>query len=344
MSAPRYEDVLEMCTSTLMSQISSLPADKEMKLAQSKSQAEYNLSMEPKLKAAKERLATTYNEAEKIKSEVELLKAKLDSISENRSLDTVSVLLQAAAQDAEDKSERVAESFQNGEIDVSTFIKEFGELRKLSHLRKVKSEKLIEILRQQQYQTTAQPPYPNAARMQRAVARCQLRRYATLREKTRRIDPVELYEPKLEVKRVYPDYDSINVRMQAYDFVPLEKFQSYVHRIARRFNFKVVDSYAVTAQTLKAVTFKPSSTLPDTEVDLSIYERVVRLELVPCVHLPLFVSLIQAHAPVGTTITVKQHEKDDEEARYIPDLLLKQTQEELKALDDPMVRKRLGWE
>lgn len=76
-----------------------------MKLAQSKSQAECNLSMEPKLKAAKARLVTTHNEAEKTKSEVELLKAKLDSVSENRSLDTVSVLLQAAAQDAEDKSE-----------------------------------------------------------------------------------------------------------------------------------------------------------------------------------------------------------------------------------------------
>lgn len=88
-----------------------------MKLAQSKSQAEYNLSMEPKLKAAKERLATTYNEAEKIKSEVELLKAKLDSISENRSLDTVSVLLQAAAQDAEDKSE--VRDFMNKQLAVT---------------------------------------------------------------------------------------------------------------------------------------------------------------------------------------------------------------------------------
>lgn len=43
-------------------------------------------------------------------------------------------------------------------------------------------------------------------------------------------------------------------------------------------------------------------------------------------------------------MTVKEHEKADEDYRYIPDLLLKQKQEELKSLDDPMVRKNLGWE
>lgn len=43
-------------------------------------------------------------------------------------------------------------------------------------------------------------------------------------------------------------------------------------------------------------------------------------------------------------MTVKEHEKVDEDSRYIPDLLLKQKQEELKALDDPNVRRNLGWE
>lgn len=79
--------------------------DKELKLAQSKSFAEYNLSMEPKLREGSSRLETTHNTAIKMKDEVELLKAKLDSIAENRSLDSISAVLQAAAQEAEDQSE-----------------------------------------------------------------------------------------------------------------------------------------------------------------------------------------------------------------------------------------------
>ena len=53
---------------------------------------------------------------------------------------------------------------------------------------------------------------------------------------------------------------------------------------------------------------------------------------------------LQAHLPVGIKLTVKKHEKADENYRYIPDLLLMEKQAELKSLDDPLVRKALGWE
>ena len=88
-------------------QVSALSADKELKLAQGKSLAECNLSMEPKLNEARSRLETTHAEALNAKQQAELLKAQLDSVAESRSLDTVSALLQAAAQEAEDQSEVV---------------------------------------------------------------------------------------------------------------------------------------------------------------------------------------------------------------------------------------------
>ena len=103
-------------------------------------------------------------------------------------------------------------------------------------------------------------------------------------------------------------------------------------------------SYAVAAQTTKVVTFKPNSSIPYSEIELAKYDRWVRINQVPSIRLPLFLSLIQTHAPIGIEITVKEHEKADEDYRYIPDLLLKERQEELKALDDPNVRKNLGWE
>uniref|UniRef100_A0A915EK49 VPS37 C-terminal domain-containing protein n=1 Tax=Ditylenchus dipsaci TaxID=166011 RepID=A0A915EK49_9BILA len=152
-----------------MPQVSSLLTDKELKLAQSKSFAEYNLSLEPKLREACTRLETSHANASKEKHEVELLKARLDSIAEDRSLDSISAILQAAVQEAEDQSEILAEKFQDGEFEIDEFIKNYNEKRVLAHMRKVKSEKLAEILRQQQYQPAASQhpvghgsyPYPS---------------------------------------------------------------------------------------------------------------------------------------------------------------------------------------
>ncbi|CAB3398888.1 unnamed protein product [Caenorhabditis bovis] len=172
----------------------------------------------------------------------------------------------------------------------------------------------------------------------------QTRNLASLREIAGEQDASLLYEPKFVDTREFPEYNTINVRLQGYDFKILEKFQSYVHKTAKRFDFKIVDSYAVAAQTHRAVTYKPHSTVAEGEIDLAIYDRVVRLDAVAAPRLSLFTQILQAHIPVGVTITVKEHEKADEDYRYIPDLLLKEKQEELKALDDPNVRRNLGWE
>ncbi len=55
-------------------------------------------------------------------------------------------------------------------------------------------------------------------------------------------------------------------------------------------------------------------------------------------------SRLQTHLPIGVRMTVARETKEDETRRYIPDLLLKAKQDELKALDDPVTRKKLGWE
>uniref|UniRef100_A0A915C2E8 VPS37 C-terminal domain-containing protein n=1 Tax=Parascaris univalens TaxID=6257 RepID=A0A915C2E8_PARUN len=145
-------------------QVRTLPTEREMGLVQNKSLAEWNLSQEPRLEEAKKKLLNTYDEAIKIKAEVEELKAKLDSMSEQRSLDTSSALLQAATQSAEDESEAIVDRFMKGEIDVDQFIKEFMEKKMLAHMRRIKSEKLLSILRQQQYTAPStisnSTPYP----------------------------------------------------------------------------------------------------------------------------------------------------------------------------------------
>ncbi|VDO17790.1 unnamed protein product [Brugia timori] len=108
-----YESLLDVCVAAAMTsiknmnynQVRTLPTEREMGLVQNKSLAEWNLSQEPKIEEAKRQLRSTYEEAVKIKEEVMELKEKLNSLSEERSLDTSSALLQAAAQSADDESE-----------------------------------------------------------------------------------------------------------------------------------------------------------------------------------------------------------------------------------------------
>ena len=87
-----------------------------------------------------------------------------------------------------------------------------------------------------------------------------IRGFPTLRERANPAQPNDLYEPRyihlfvlhittplfnsrFEVKRHYPDLALINIKLQSYDFQPLEKFQHYIHWAAKKFNFDVVERF-----------------------------------------------------------------------------------------------------
>ncbi|CAK5017463.1 unnamed protein product [Meloidogyne enterolobii] len=69
----------------------------------------------------------------------------------------------------------------------------------------------------------------------------QLRQLSTLKEKVNVPKSEDLYEPRFEVKRHYPDLQLINVKLKAFDFQMLEKFQSFIHWTAENFGFDVVE-------------------------------------------------------------------------------------------------------
>ncbi|CAD5213637.1 unnamed protein product [Bursaphelenchus okinawaensis] len=153
-----------------------------------------------------------------------------------------------------------------------------------------------------------------------------------------------LYEPLIEDKRKYPTYEQVNIRLQGFDYASLERYQRFIHTMAKNFQFKVDESYAVSSTSERITTLKPNSTIVDSELELHTYDRWLRMSSVSAVRLQLFINFVQAHLPSGVKLTAKVHEKADENYRYIPDLLLKSRQDELKSLDDPQVRRNLGWE
>ncbi|KFP59227.1 Vacuolar protein sorting-associated protein 37C, partial [Cathartes aura] len=77
-------------------------------------------------------------------------------------------LLQVESQKIEEESEKMAEKFLEGEVPLETFLERFSVMRKLSHLRRVRVEKLQEILRKseasQEPGRDSQPqPFPSGA-------------------------------------------------------------------------------------------------------------------------------------------------------------------------------------
>lgn len=71
-------------------------------------------------------------------------------------MDTTLALLEASSAESEENSEQIAQDFLAGEIDIEKFLEDFSKERKVMHLRKVKIDKMSELIRE------LQTPKPNA--------------------------------------------------------------------------------------------------------------------------------------------------------------------------------------
>lgn len=169
-------------------------------MASNKSLAEFNLSFEPKLNAGKAALMELYEKARGITDELETKRAQLgeihlfkcfdrflitlnthfillvhalfklecffaESLYSRTSLDTTHALLQTAAMEAEEESDKVSEEFLEGSLDVDSFSSQFEPLRCKAHMRRLKTEKMAELVTQSQRGRTSfstSVPYPTS--------------------------------------------------------------------------------------------------------------------------------------------------------------------------------------
>lgn len=75
--------------------------------------------------------------------------------------ETALALLQTKAAESEENSEKASTKFQEKEITIDEFLDKFQSTRKEMHLRKLKIEKMIELMRQQPMNNRNGAPYPN---------------------------------------------------------------------------------------------------------------------------------------------------------------------------------------
>lgn len=86
---------------------------------------------------------------------------QLESKKSDNTPDTALALLQTKAAESEENSEKASTKFQEKEIAIEEFLEQFQSTRKEMHLRKLKIEKMIELMRQQPTNNRNGTPYPN---------------------------------------------------------------------------------------------------------------------------------------------------------------------------------------
>lgn len=138
----KFEDIVKD-----IKQFKELETEKEMFMARNRSLAEFNLSKQPELEKGKQVLRELSEKGHQlcssVKEKLNEMRDKSGTMTANTALD----LLQAAAAEIEEESEKVAEKFLAGDIEVDEFLEQFLSRRKLMHLRKVKVDKFRDIIR-----------------------------------------------------------------------------------------------------------------------------------------------------------------------------------------------------
>ena len=127
--------------------VKTLEVERDSLIEANKTCAQQNLSREPLYRQKRQTLIDGHNELKQLKEEIDKKKSRLSEVSRQTSLDTRLALMQTATAEAEEQSEDIANSFLSNDMAFDLFIKEFIEKRKLSHLRRIKTEKLMECVR-----------------------------------------------------------------------------------------------------------------------------------------------------------------------------------------------------
>ncbi|CAL1533765.1 unnamed protein product [Lymnaea stagnalis] len=139
-------------------QVKALNIEHDEIVATNKSLAEYNLSMQPKLENLKSSLASSYDTLNKLKSELSEKKAVLDSLVDKQSLDTILALLQTETAKTEEESEQLADSFCDSNMQIEEFLAQYLPKRTLAHVRRIKSERFAELIRDASHRTPNSVP------------------------------------------------------------------------------------------------------------------------------------------------------------------------------------------
>ncbi|XP_060709422.1 vacuolar protein sorting-associated protein 37C-like [Hemiscyllium ocellatum] len=156
LNSPEKQDALLLDSE----EVQNLQLEQEMSLATNRSLAENNLQFKPRLEGGKSLLQEKYTKLQRLYQTVQKQQQQLERFSKAANTDLLLSTLQAEGAKVEEESEELAERFLEGHFALEVFLEQYNEQRKLAHLRRVRIEKLQEILSQ----ARAAPAQPSPQR------------------------------------------------------------------------------------------------------------------------------------------------------------------------------------
>uniref|UniRef100_A0A182LZJ1 VPS37 C-terminal domain-containing protein n=1 Tax=Anopheles culicifacies TaxID=139723 RepID=A0A182LZJ1_9DIPT len=150
--------------------VQTLESAKELIIAENRSLAEKNLNFEPKMVELRSRVQDLADECRTLGESVKEKSTQLSTKSETNNPETVLALLQTAAAESEEESEGIVKKLLDSELPAEAYLEQFMNSRKLMHSRKLKAEKMAELLRSNRHTTQrfdtgygpSSMPYPSA--------------------------------------------------------------------------------------------------------------------------------------------------------------------------------------
>ncbi|PIK44486.1 putative vacuolar protein sorting-associated protein 37B isoform X2 [Apostichopus japonicus] len=120
--------------------------EKAMVISESQSLSAFNLSNESRLLENRQKLLSLHVENKNARENYERNKRKLDEIASKYSLAAAKKMLETSATKKEEDSEDIATSFMDGEMTVNEFLQSFQTCRLEAHLKRIKADKMRELV------------------------------------------------------------------------------------------------------------------------------------------------------------------------------------------------------
>uniref|UniRef100_H3DKA7 VPS37C subunit of ESCRT-I n=1 Tax=Tetraodon nigroviridis TaxID=99883 RepID=H3DKA7_TETNG len=129
-------------------EIQNIQLEREMALASNRSLAEQNLDMKPRLESQKEVLVERYSQLQSVRENYLKHCSLRDGMAGQVSPEALLSRLQTEGGKTEAESETLADEYLEGSLPLDSFLDQFLSLRSLAHKRRVRIERLQEMLRQ----------------------------------------------------------------------------------------------------------------------------------------------------------------------------------------------------
>ncbi|EDW15875.1 vacuolar protein sorting-associated protein 37B [Drosophila mojavensis] len=129
--------------------LESLRTQKVRFCEENRNRAEQNIEKEPKIIELRGKLAELTEEGRTRCNAVQELLTQIKEKTSGVSQETALALLQTAASESEEQTEEIVKKFTSNELNVDAFVEEFLRSRRTMHLRKLKAEKMQELIRKQ---------------------------------------------------------------------------------------------------------------------------------------------------------------------------------------------------